>query len=188
MSLTLRTAEPGDAQRLLDIYAPYVLRTAVTFEYEVPSLEEFRRRIENILRKYPYLAAEEDGQIVGYAYLSAFHPRAAYGWCAETSVYVDMDRRGRGAGRMLYEELERIAAAQHLTNLIACIAYAPEEDTHLGNDSVRFHEHMGYCMAARLHQCGYKFDTWYDMVYMEKMIGAHKKAPETVTPFPELGK
>ena len=131
MSLTLRTARPEDAQRLLDIYAPYVLRTAVTFEYEVPSLEEFRRRIENILRKYPYLAAEEDGQIVGYA---------------------------------------------------------PEEDTHLSNDSVRFHEHMGYRMAARLHQCGYKFDTWYDMVYMEKMIGAHKKAPEMVTPFLELGK
>ena len=108
MSLSIRTACPEDAEALLEIYAPYVRETAVTFEYEVPSPEEFRGRIEHVLSRYPYLAAEEDGRIVGYAYLSAFHPRAAYGWCAEPSVYVEMERRGRGIGRRLYEELERI--------------------------------------------------------------------------------
>ena len=107
MSLSIRTACPEDAEALLEIYAPYVRETAVTFEYEVPPLEEFRGRIEHVLSRYPYLAAEEDGRIVGYAYLSAFHPRAAYGWCAEPSVYVEMGQRGRGIGRRLYEELER---------------------------------------------------------------------------------
>ena len=186
MSLSIRTACPEDAEALLEIYAPYVRETAVTFEYEVPSLEEFRGRIEHVLSRYPYLAAEEDGRIVGYAYLSAFHPRAAYGWCAEPSVYVEMERRGRGIGRRLYEELERIGASQNLTNLNACIAYTGHADGRLNDASVRFHERMGYVKAAHLHQCGYKFGTWYDMIYMEKMIGTHKKVPEAVIPFPEL--
>ena len=89
--LTIRTATEKDAAALLDIYRPYVERTAITFEYEVPTLEEFRQRICHTLEKYPYLVAEAAGEIVGYAYLSAFHPRAAYQWCAETSIYVNTD-------------------------------------------------------------------------------------------------
>lgn len=188
MNLNVRTACPEDADRLLEIYAPYVRKTAITFEYDVPSLEEFQERVERTLQRYPYLVAEADGRIAGYAYLSAFHPRAAYGWCAETSVYVEMGQRGKGIGRTLYAELERIAAALHLTNLIACIAYTEQEDEYLDNASMRFHERVGYRTAAHLHQCGYKFGTWYDMIYMEKMIGEHKKVPEAVIPFPEQSK
>lgn len=196
MSLQIRTARPEDAARLLEIYGPYVTDTAITFEYEIPSLEEFRGRIAHTLEKYPWLVAEESSgqddpgapsRILGYAYLSSFHARAAYGWCAETSIYLDREVRGKGIGRKLYGELERIAKLQGLLNLNACIAFAPGgEDPHLTNASVAFHEHLGYHLNGHFHRCGYKFHTWYDMVWMEKTIGEHKETPEAVIPFPEL--
>ena len=86
--IIIRTATPEDAKELLEIYAPYVKNTAITFEYEVPSEDEFKKRIEQVLEKYPYLVAENNGEIVGYAYASSFHSRAAYQWGVETSIYV----------------------------------------------------------------------------------------------------
>ena len=87
--LIIRTASAKDAPALLSIYAPYVEHTAITFEYEVPSLDEFRQRVLHTLQQYPYLIAERAGRIIGYAYASPFHPRAAYQWAVETSIYVD---------------------------------------------------------------------------------------------------
>lgn len=86
--ITIRTAAIEDAQALLDIYAYYVEETAITYEYDVPSLAEFESRIAHTLEKYPYLVAEMDGKIVGYSYAGAFHPRAAYHWGAEMTVYL----------------------------------------------------------------------------------------------------
>ena len=91
--MRIRPATPNDAVKLLDIYAPYVTDTAITFEYEVPTLEEFRRRIEHISKKYPYLVAEEDGDIVGYVYASSFKERDAFQWAVETSIYVDRNKK-----------------------------------------------------------------------------------------------
>ncbi len=186
MPVSIRAARPEDAPRLLEIYAPYVAKTAVTFEYEIPTAEEFQGRLVHILERYPYLVALEDGKAKGYAYLSAFHPRAAYRWCAETSIYLDMQARGKGLGRMLYRELERIAAAQGILNLNACIAYTEEEDAYLDSQSKAFHECMGYRLCGHFHQCGHKFGRWYDMIWMEKPIGSHRQAPNPVIPFPEL--
>lgn len=186
MPISVRTADLGDVPRLLEIYAPYVLETAVTFEYEVPSAKIFQGRLTRTLEKYPYLVAIENDRIEGYAYLSAFHPRPAYGWCAETSIYLDMQARGRGIGRKLYEELEQTARAQGILNLNACIAFTDHEDIYLGGESKAFHERMGYRQCGHFHQCGYKFGVWYDMIWMEKMLGPHKAAPRAVQPFPVL--
>lgn len=173
MAVQLRVAAPEDAAALVDIYAPYVRDTAITFEYDVPSVAEFAGRIAHVLEKFPYLVAENDGEIVGYAYAGAFHPRAAYQWCVEMSVYVKQDVRRMGVGRKLYDAMETILKLQRLTNVEACIAVPGTPDAHLTMDSVRFHEKMGYRMVGAFHQCGYKFDTWYDMVWMEKHIGEH---------------
>ena len=94
-NITLRIASPADAEALLELYAPYVRETAITFEYEVPSPEEFQSRIRRTLEKYPYLIAEQKGRCVGYAYAGAFHARAAYDWAVETSVYVERGLRPR---------------------------------------------------------------------------------------------
>ena len=104
--LTIRTASVSDAPALLSIYAPYVEKTAVTFEYTVPSPEEFQTRIAHTLDRYPYLVAERNREIIGYAYASAFKERAAYDWAVETSVYVSENARGTGAGTTLYKALE----------------------------------------------------------------------------------
>lgn len=184
----LRIADESDAAELLEIYAPYVLNTAITFEYEVPSLAEFQKRIRSTLLKYPYILAEEDGKIIGYAYAGAFKGRAAYDWAVETTVYVRSDMKRRGIGRALYAELERLLKQQNILNTNACIAYTEHEDEYLTNDSVRFHTYSGYKHVGKFHKCGYKFGRWYDMVWMEKHLGKHINSPEKVIPFSEISR
>ena len=179
--ITLRWATPEDAAALADIYAPYVRDTAITFEYEAPTAEEFRRRIRHTLERYPYFAAETEGRIVGYAYAGPFHARAAYDWDAELSIYVARDCRGAGVGRKLYTALEQALGEMHIRNLYACIACPPVEDEYLTLDSVRFHSRMGYTTVGTFHRCGYKFGRWYDMVWMEKLIAPHDASPAPVT-------
>ena len=155
-----------DAGALLKIYAPYVKKTAITFEYEVPALTEFEERIRNISSRYPYLTAWQGNEILGYAYASSFKSRAAYAWSVETSIYVAEDVRGSGIGSLLYTELEKQLKKQNICNLCACISYP-------NPPSIAFHEKFGYTTVAHFHNSGYKFNTWYDMIWMEKFIGEH---------------
>lgn len=172
-NIRIRKASPADAASLLKIYAPYVRDTAITFEYDVPSLEEFSERIQNTCRKYPYFVAENDDHILGYAYAGPFHERAAYDWSVETSIYVDSSQRHSGIGRLLYDALENALKKQGILNMYACIACTTDPDPHLDNNSMEFHKHMGYRLVGEFYQCGYKFHTWYNMVWMEKHIGSH---------------
>ncbi|HOP11552.1 MAG TPA: N-acetyltransferase family protein [Oscillospiraceae bacterium] len=185
--ITIRMATTEDAEEILRIYAPYVQNTAITFEYDVPSLEEFAKRIENTLMKYPYLVALENGQIAGYAYASMFKARIAYSWAVETSIYIKRDCRGKGIGKTLYQALEDILKRQHVINLNASIAYTEKEDEHLDQSSIRFHEYFGYQKVAHFTKCGYKFGNWYDMVWMEKMLGEHPDKPEPFIPITQIG-
>lgn len=185
--IQIRKASVSDAEELLGIYVPYVEKTAISFEWDVPSVSEFRRRIENTLKKYPYLVAEKDGEILGYAYTGAFVGRAAYDWAAEVSIYVKEDKRKTGVGRRLYQALEAVSQAQNILNLNACIGYPDEDDEHLTKNSVQFHGHLGYEMVGKFHKCGYKFGRWYHMVWMEKIIGTHEDVPAPVIPFSQIG-
>lgn len=169
-NVIIRSATLEDAEELVSIYKPYVEGTAITFEYDAPDSKEFRSRIQHILEKYPYLVAETDGHILGYAYASTFKDRAAYDRCVELSIYIDARSKGEGIGGLLYRELEDRLQTQGITNLYACIAYPQEEDEYLTADSVHFHEHLGYQMVGKFHRCGYKFNRWYHMVWMEKLL------------------
>ena len=100
--ITLRTAKPEDASKLLAMYTPYVLNTAVTFELEVPTKEEFASRIQNTLCNFPYLVAEDQGEILGYAYGERAFERAAFGWVADLAIYLKPECKGRGIGKALY--------------------------------------------------------------------------------------
>ncbi|RHQ04455.1 GNAT family N-acetyltransferase [Blautia sp.] len=171
--ITIRTATLSDAQALLNIYSPYVEHTAITFEYDVPSVEEFASRIKNTLQKYPYLVAEKNGRLLGYAYASPFHERPAYDWAVETSIYVDQNIKHQGIGRRLHDALEDALRSQGILNMNACIAYPPDENEYLDKNSVEFHTHMGYRLVGEFYKCGYKFHRWYNMVWMEKLIGNH---------------
>ena len=169
-SVTIRMATKADAKEILEIYAPYVKDTAITFEYDVPTVEEFGDRINNTLKKYPYIVSIDNNQIIGYAYVSSFKERAAYDWAVETTVYIKQDYQGKGVGKKLYLALEEILKKQNILNMNACIAYTSIEDTNLTNTSKYFHEHLGYKKVAHFSKCGYKFEKWYDMIWMEKII------------------
>ena len=171
--ISIRFAKPEDAKELLKIYAYYVTDTAISFETEVPSEEEFKLRIEEVLKSYPYIVACKDDEILGYAYLHSFVGRKAYELSAETTIYLNPDKKKMGIGKKLYSVLEDIAKAQNITNLYSCIGYVDKEDEYLNNNSVQFHEHIGFRMVGKFENCGHKFGRWYHMVWMEKIIGEH---------------
>ena len=173
-NMIIRTATANDAEAILNIYAYYVENTAITFEYDVPTIEEFIQRIENTLKKYPYLVAEKDGEILGYAYAGVFKDRAAYDWSAETTIYLKQDAVKCGIGRMLYEALEKEMKKRGFLNLYACIGYPIDDDEYLTKNSAEFHAHLGFETVGEFHKCGYKFGRWYNMIWMEKIIGEHK--------------
>lgn len=169
--IEIRCVKPEDSDRLLEIYSYYVKNTAISFEYEVPSEEEFRERIINISQKYPYICAISDGKIIGYAYAGIFHEREAYKHSVELSIYVDLESRRCGCGRALYNALEEMLKKQGIKNLYACIAVPPKKaDEFLTFDSMKFHKKMGFKTAGHFHSCGIKFNRWYDMIYMEKIL------------------
>ncbi|MDY3936813.1 MAG: N-acetyltransferase family protein [Oscillospiraceae bacterium] len=186
--IIIKTVNESDADELLKIYAPYVQNTAITFEYNVPGIAEFKSRIINTLKKYPYLKAVRDGEIIGYAYLGEFKERDAYIHSAETSIYVKQKERRSGAGRAMYEAIEKTAKMQNILNLNACIGVPRIEDEHLTLDSVKFHEKMGYTLVGKFNFSGYKFGTWYDMIWMEKMLGEHTNSPAGFRAFNTLKK
>lgn len=176
--ISIRFAKPEDAKELLKIYAYYVTDTAISFETEVPSEEELKLRIEEVLKSYPYIVACKDDEILGYAYLHSFVGRKAYELSAETTIYLNPDKKKMGIGKKLYSVLEDIAKAQNITNLYSCIGYVDKEDEYLNNNSVQFHEHIGFRMIGKFENCGHKFGRWYHMVWMEKIIGEHGKIRE----------
>lgn len=182
----IRAATEQDAPALLEIYGHYVRHTAITYEYEVPTLENFQQRIRKTLTQYPYLVMEMDGKILGYAYAGRFHERRSFDWAAEATVYVHKDTRGQGIGPKLYAVLENCLRLQGYVNLNVSIAYPETEDEYLTKNSVAFHSHMGYGLCAHFHKCAYKFGRWYDLVWMEKPLCDHPPIPQPPKPFPEI--
>lgn len=184
--VTIRAASEGDAPRLLEIYAYYVKNTAITYEYDVPTLKEFEARIEKTLQKYPYLVALIGGEIVGYCYAGAFHERPAYGWLAETTVYLHKNCRGRGVGRKLYETLEKVLTAQGFTKTVALITSPKTEEDKKVYHSIQFHKAMGYKMIGEIENSGYKFSRWFTTAYMEKQLQPPQKNMPPVVSFSKV--
>ena len=186
--LKLRMATPDDAPALLKIYEPYVLDTAITCEYEVPSVEEFTGRIARTLERYPYLVVELGGRPVGYAYVSPLNTRQAYDWSVETSIYLAPETRHMGIGRRLHDALKACVTAMGMTNMCALIAVPHgADDEHLTHNSHDFHAHMGYREVGAFDRCAQKFGRWYDMCWMELELRSDREpnAPEP-TWFPDL--
>lgn len=170
MGFTIREARLEDAKRLVEIYSYYVENTAVSFEYKVPTVEEFERRIETIKKRYPYLVCEDEGKVVGYAYADMYGVREAFNWSATTSIYIDKDYRRKGIGSLLYDALEKAAKERGIVNLFAVVAYADKEDENLSKDSSKFHTQYGYEEVGRMKSIGKKFDKWYDLIYYQKRL------------------
>lgn len=182
----IRAAVPDDAKELLAIYAPYVKNTAISFECAVPSVANFKKRISETLKTYPYLVLVCENEILGYAYAAPFKNRAAYNWCVETTIYLKQGYAQRGLGKKLYSALENILRSQNILNMNACIAHASKSSQYLTNASEEFHKKMGFKKAAHFSQCGFKFGKWFDMIWMQKSLGAHTEKTKDIIPFSEL--
>lgn len=186
--VNVRIATVDDAAAILGIYSYYVENLAVTFECEVPSVDEIAARMERTLRRYPYFVAEmpsSDGgaRIVGFAYAGPLRTRSAYDRAVETSIYVASDVRGNGAGRLLYETLESALVKMGILDMYACVASSDVYDEHLSDASLRFHERRGFSPAGTFADCGYKFNRWYSITWMRKSLGEHIVNPASVRPF-----
>ena len=159
----IRIAVEADVPAMLAIYAPYILNTAYSFEYEVPTEAAFLQRFRKYTEGFPWLVWEENGEVLGYAYGSAPFERAAYGWCAESSIYLRPDAQGRGIGRRLYGALEALLQYQGYRVLYAIIT---SENT----GSLCFHSRAGFAHVAQFPRCGWKFGRWVGTVWMEKRL------------------
>lgn len=174
----IRTAVPADAEALLSVYAQYI-DTPITFEYELPTVAEFRRRILATLEGYPYLVWEEDGLLLGYAYAHLYREREAYCWGAELSVYVDKNTHSRGVGKALYAELIRLLTAQGVKTAYGCVTLPNEK-------SAALHRSLGFTEAGVLHNAGYKNGKWRDVIWYEKQLAPYEDEPVPPRPFTEI--
>lgn len=187
--MKIRVATAEDAKSIQRIYAPYVEKTAITFEYEVPCIDDFQQRIIGTLKEYPYIVATEQERIIGYAYASSFHSRAAYRHSAEVSIYLHEKWHKKGVGKQLYQELENRLIQQNVFVLYACVTTTERnDDENLTDASVCFHKKMGYTIIGKHNLCGYKFNKWYSVVWMEKLIADRADSPNAFIPFSELNK
>ena len=161
----IRIAVEADVPAMLAIYAPYILNTAYSFEYDVPTEEAFLQRFRSYTSQFPWLVWEEEGKVLGYAYGSAPFERAAYSWCAESSIYLHADARGRGIGKRLYAALEKLLGYQGYQVLYAII-------TTENSGSIRFHGRAGFAHLVEFPRCGWKFGRWVGTVWMEKRLNS----------------
>ena len=177
--MPIRLATVQDVPRILEIYAPYVKNTAISFEYTVPGIAEFTQRFLGITSQFPWLVWEEDGVISGYAYGSLPFERAAYQWSAEASIYLCPESQGKGIGKKLYAALEELLQAQGYRKVYAIITTANDA-------SIAFHRAVGYRHTATMPDCGYKFGNWYGTVWMEKDLNTWDAPHREPIPFCQI--
>ena len=157
----IRAATLQDVPAILDIYRPFILNTAITFEYDVPTLAEFEQRFLSITKEHPWLVWEENGKVLGYAYAEKTFTRAAYQWAADLAIYLAPEAQGKGIGRKLYKAVEDIIRKQGYHLCYGVVTSANKK-------SCAFHEAMGYVKRAEFPDCGYKFGNWYGTIWYEK--------------------
>lgn len=183
-AVCVRAAAPEDAEQLLEIYTPFVISedsslSNVSFELAAPDVEEFRQRIQDISKQFPYLVGEVNGQILGYVYCHPYRERLAYQWAVEVTIYLAPAGQGKGLGRLLYETMEKLLCLQGVTMAYSCIT--------VGNDhSIKMHEAVGYRLIGTFTNSGYKNGQWLDTVWLEKQLQPCPKQPDNIKSWWEL--
>jgi phosphinothricin acetyltransferase len=181
MSEVIRFAEARDAPAIAEIYAPIVANTWISFEETVPDESEMKRRIEKAKDVLPFLCAERDGTVAGYAYASPHRERASYRWSVDVSVYVGDGYRRVGVARRLYASLLAIASAQGYRNAFAGIALPNEA-------SVGFHHRMGFSDVGIYRNVGFKLGAWHDTIWMQRVLNEPSATPSEPRPLSALSR
>lgn len=174
-TMKIRFATEADCESILEIYAPYIMNTVITFEYQVPSIEKFRERIHTIQKNHPWLVCEIDRTIVGYAYASPFGEREAYQWSADLSVYLRPEYRRKNIGKALYWALMELLKLQGYRNVYGVV-------TQHNRGSELFHESLGFQSVGIFHDVGFKFDKWLSVQWYEFYLQEHTPSPVSPQP------
>lgn len=171
MNATIRLAEKRDVPGILEIYAPFILDTAVTFEETIPDEESFWERILGIMAELPFLVCEIEGKIAGYAYASGYRSRASYRWTKEVSVYIHPEFQRKRVAHALYTSLNEMVRYQGIADLLAIITMPNEP-------SVSFHEYFGYRKCAEFSKVGYKMGQWQNVGWFELFLQDETQPPK----------
>ncbi|MFN8359229.1 MAG: N-acetyltransferase family protein [Candidatus Kapaibacterium sp.] len=163
MPYSIRLITPADAAATLAVYAPYILNTSITFEYEVPSVEEFTSRIIHTTEDFPWLVCLENDTIVGYAYAGKHRLRAAYQWSPESTVYLAEAAQGKGIARILYETLFAILSLQGYYTVFAGVL-VPNEN------SEKMHKALGFEEIGIFKNIGFKHGKWHDVQWLQRPL------------------
>lgn len=174
----IRLATLADVPEILEIYKPYILHTAITFEYDIPTLSQFEARFLDVTSHCPWLVWEENGAVLGYAYAHPAFERAAYQWAADLAIYLAPEAQGKGIGKGLYQTLTQLLTKQGYRLAYGVVTSANEK-------SCRFHEALGFVKQAQFPDCGYKFNQWYGTIWYEKRL-SEDPPTEPPIPFPQL--
>ena len=175
----IRVATKEDTAGMLDIYSPFILNSGITQETEVPSVEEFQKRILSNLEERPWLVCEINKQIAGYAYAGKHRERKGYQWCTEPSVYVSEKFYRNGVANALYAALFDILKLQGYVNAYAVITLPNEK-------SIAFHTFFGFEYLTVYKKIGYKLGQWYDVGWMQYEINPHNEVPGDPIKFPNI--
>ena len=178
--LKVRIAVPDDAAAVAAIYAPHVDTGYASFEVQSPSASDMVARIRDISAVYPWLVAERDGIVLGFAYASKHRERAAYQWSVDVAVYVAVQALRQGIGRQLYAELFKLLKKQGFYNAYAGITLPNPA-------SVGLHEAMGFGLVGIYRNVGFKAGAWRDVGWWHLALQQHPPEPRSPTPFSELG-
>lgn len=178
--IVLRPALPADADAIAAIYAPHVLGGIVSFETEAPDAAAMRARMAAADGLYPWIVAQSDGVVVGYAYASRLREREAYRWAVETTIYVAEAAQGTGVGRRLYEALLATLRVQGFTQAIGIVALPNPA-------SVRLHEALGFREAGVFRAVGYKRGRWIDVGHWQRALAESGAAPAEPRRFADIG-
>src|SRR6188474_1692578 len=181
MSGNIRVAIKDDAAGMLDIYAPFILNSGVTQETEVPTVEDFQKRIISNLAERPWLVCEVNNEMAGYAYAGRHRDRKGYQWCTEPSVYISEKYWGLGVANVLYTALFDILKLQGYVNAYAVITLPNER-------SIAFHKKFGFEYLTTYQKIGYKLGQWHDVGWMQYEINPHKKDPGDPVRFADMDK
>lgn len=177
--IVIRPYQSSDTKDLLEIYKPYIEKSAITFEILVPKLEDWKQRIEKINKEFPWLVAIHDNQIIGFAYATRFRERKAYDWCCECSIYLTEKYQGKGIATELYNQLFAILKNQNYVNVYAIM-------TSPNPKSEKFHRSFGFYDVGIFTKSGYKLGNWWDTHWMQFHLGAHENPPMKIIHYSEI--
>ncbi|MGN1398884.1 MAG: GNAT family N-acetyltransferase [Erysipelotrichaceae bacterium] len=178
--MIIRDAEKKDCVQIADIYNYYIENTAITYECDRVDAAEIEKRMSNVQARFPYLVCLKDDLVVGYGYCRQYIDRKACQYSVEASLYVRNTYQKQGIGKLLYQHLQQRLIKMGIVNMYVSISCCERADEFVDDNSINFHRHLGFKTIGTFKSCGYKFNRWYNLCWMEKTLMRYDEIKDEV--------